>query len=129
MDNGLNYGLPKHRKIIETGMLAIGFILFVILSAQGIQAVDDRRAIAGQNRSIIANVDNDYVLPFSKLHEDTLLSTVGNVISGSQGQKPDTSEEKDGKSRADEVKNTNAANPELKSTDVSPKKPKTPAAS
>jgi hypothetical protein len=67
MDNGLNYGIPKYRKVIEAGLLAVGLALFIALGARGVQKIGDTNVIAGQQNKRYAVGQENYIyhLPFA----------------------------------------------------------------
>jgi hypothetical protein len=67
MDNGLNYGIPKYRKVIEAGFLAVGLALFIALGARGVQKIGDTNVIAGQQnkRYAVGQENYTYHLPFA----------------------------------------------------------------
>lgn len=54
-------GFFRHNKKLEYGFLVIGLVLFIALSARGLQKIDDRAVAAGDaNKNAIVETDLDY---------------------------------------------------------------------
>jgi hypothetical protein len=129
MNNDLNYGLPKYRRAIEAGLLAVGLGLFIVLVMQGIQNISDAKAIAGEHERVAASAgtDYEYVLPFNS-QQSGLASTLISFVIHAKPKSPQAESPASHKGESDNKKNQNADKPDDNAEDASPKVHKTPAA-
>lgn len=62
MESNLGFGrIFKRNKKLEYGLLAIGLLLFITLSARGLQKIDDKAVAAGDaNKNTVVETDLEY---------------------------------------------------------------------